>query len=346
MSRVAAAFVLLFCCRLSAAADKIGLFDKQQDIGTLLHPGSGSFDRKTKTYMLWASGENMWAAKDAFHFVFSEARGDLSISADIAFVGKGADKHRKACLMFRQSLDADSAYIDVAVHGDGLTSLQFREEKGALTHEIQSNQIAPGRLSLEKRGQSIFLYIESQFAGASHRIILTEPFYVGLALCSHNKDVTETATFSNVTLNTKLKFSGPTLYSTLETQSIASTDRRVVFMTTQLIESPAWTLDGGSLLFNMADQRYIISATAPPASPQMTSISAVGLIPSNTSPDGKKMLDVSSSADSSITTLSVLSNNNQIVRLANLSTAPGLTIAPAWSPDCKKISFVSHHSVP
>src|SRR5439155_10557065 len=144
----------------------------------------------------------------------------------------------------------------------------------------------------------------------------------------------------------KLKSSEPTLYSTLETQSIASTDRRVVFTTTQLIESPAWTLDGGSLLFNIAEQRYIISATAPPASPRMTSISAVGLIPSNNSPDGKKMLDVSSSADSSLTTLSLLSNNNQMVRLANLYAAPGLSIAPAWSPDCKKISFVSHHSVP
>ena len=46
--------------------------------------------------------------------------------------------------MIRQSLDADSAYVDVALHGDGLTSLQFREAKGAATHEVQANVSAPG----------------------------------------------------------------------------------------------------------------------------------------------------------------------------------------------------------
>ena len=40
--------------------------------------------------------------------------------------------------MLRQA-DADSAYADVALHGDGLASLQYREEKAAPTHEIQTN---------------------------------------------------------------------------------------------------------------------------------------------------------------------------------------------------------------
>lgn len=319
----------------------LGAFENHSDIGPLLHPGSASFGRKTKTYTLSASGENMWGAKDAFHFVFSEARGDLSISADIAFVGKGTDKHRKACLMFRQSLEADSAYIDVALHGDGLTSLQFRNATGALTHEVQSNQIAPRRLRLEKRGQFISLYLDSQFSGASHQLVFQDPFFIGLALCSHNKDVSETATFSNVTLETKLKPAQPKLYSTLETQSIASTDRRAVFTSTQLIESPTWTLDGTSLLFNIADQRYIISATSPAATPRLTSISAVGLVSSNTAPDGKRTLSTSNS------TLRLLTlSTNKTDFLANLEAVPGMSINPAWSPDSKKIAFVSYHQIP
>jgi TolB protein len=84
----------------------LGVFSDHQDIGTILHRGSASFDEKNNTYTLSASGENMWGAKDAFHFLFAQARGDLSISADIAFKGIGADKHRKACLMFRQDLEA------------------------------------------------------------------------------------------------------------------------------------------------------------------------------------------------------------------------------------------------
>ena len=107
--------------------------------------------------------------------------------------------------MVRQSLDADSAYVDVALHGDGLTSLQFREAKGANTHEVQANVSAPRRLRLEKRGKYVLMYLgseggSSKYSGAAVRIAFEEPFYVGIGVCSHNKDVTEKAVFSNVEL--------------------------------------------------------------------------------------------------------------------------------------------------
>ena len=354
MSHLAAAFLVLFGLPLLTQADDVGVFADQKDVGALLHAGSSLFDLQSRIYTLYASGENMWAAKDAFHFRFTKASGDLSLSADISFLEAGTDKHRKACLMFRQDLDPDSAYIDVALHGDGLTSLQFRESKGALTHEIQSSIQKPRRLRLEKRGQFVYLFLSSTsaeeptFSGASHLIVFKEPFYVGLALCSHNKDVTESATFSNVVLNRKLKSSPhPTLYSTLETQSIASTDRRVIFTTREMIESPAWTPDGTSLLFTKGEQRYVISATAPAAMPRATSISAVGLISSDRSPDGSRLLSISSSADPSITSLRVLTtSSNKTDVLADLYAAPGLSIFPCWSPDSKKIAFISHHLVP
>ena len=43
-------------------------------------------------------------------------------------------------------------YADAAVHGDGFTSLQWRDAKGAVTHEVQSNTVGPKRVRLEKRG--------------------------------------------------------------------------------------------------------------------------------------------------------------------------------------------------
>ena len=40
--------------------------------------------------------------------------------------------------------------------------------------------------------------------GASTKLHLEEPFYAGIGVCSHNKDVVETANFSNVKLETGL----------------------------------------------------------------------------------------------------------------------------------------------
>ncbi len=76
----------------------------------------------------------------------------MTFAADVAFLGKGKDPHRKACLMIRQSLDPDSPYVDAAVHGDGLTSLQFRDEAGANTHEVQANTTRPIRVQLDSAG--------------------------------------------------------------------------------------------------------------------------------------------------------------------------------------------------
>ena len=54
----------------------------------------------------------------------------VSLAADIEWVGEGLDPNRKACLIIRQSLDTSAAYVDAAVHGDGLTSIQYRDMQG------------------------------------------------------------------------------------------------------------------------------------------------------------------------------------------------------------------------
>jgi TolB protein len=138
---------------LGQSGGSVGAFEGQSDVGTVLHAGSAVFDSSSKTYVIAASGENMWFASDAFHFVWAKASGDISLTADVSFIGTGGNKHRKSVLMVRQSLDPDSIYADVALHGDGLTSLQFRDEKGGLTHEVQSNVSGPGTLRIEKRDE-------------------------------------------------------------------------------------------------------------------------------------------------------------------------------------------------
>src|SRR5205814_9416329 len=82
-------------------------------------------------------------------------------------------------------------------------------------------------------------------------VSLEGTFYVGIGLCSHEKDVVEKAVFSNVEV-TPLPAAAtePKLYSTLETITIDSTDRRVVYVAPERFEAPNWTHDGASLIFN------------------------------------------------------------------------------------------------
>lgn len=233
-----------------------GIFEGHSDVGTVLHAGSVDYDAAKKTYTVAGSGENMWFAADAFQFVWKKLSGDVTLTADISFLTTTGNEHKKAALMLRQSLDADSVYADVALHASGLTSLQFRDGKGAITREIQSNLSAPKRLRIAKRGDYVFMSLaadggDPKVAGGWLRIPLQGPFYVGLAVCSHDKDVVEKAVFSNVELTQPALAKGsPTLYSALETVAIDSADRRVAYLAPGRFEAPNWMHDGSAFLFN------------------------------------------------------------------------------------------------
>src|SRR5437588_2254019 len=199
------------------AAAPIGVFEGHADVGAVLHAGSVDYDSLKQTYTIFGSGENMWSVADAFQFVWKKVSGDVTLTADVSFAGTGGNEHKKAVLMLRQSQDADSVYADVALHASGLTSLQFRDEKGALTREIQANVSAPKRLRISKRGDYVYMAFggdgEVQPAGGWLRIPLQGTFYVGLGVCSHDKDVVEQAVFSNVQLVQPSAASGePVLY--------------------------------------------------------------------------------------------------------------------------------------
>ncbi len=246
-------FLLLIAA--SRAEESTGIFQDHADIGAVRHSGSATFDPEKRTYTLRGSGENMWSTADAFHLAWKKVSGDLELTAGITFLNSAGNQHKKAVLILRQSLDADSVYADVALHGNGLVSLQYRDEKGAATHEVQSPVSAPARLRITRRGNYVYLSLaaagdDPHFAGASIRIPLEGEFYAGIGVCSHGKDAVEQATFSNLDLRPLSASSQPALYSTLETVAIGSTDRRIVYLAPGRFEAPNWSRDGSYFLFN------------------------------------------------------------------------------------------------
>src|SRR5262245_44106955 len=94
------------------AQSTVRIFENHTDVGEVLHAGSAAFDPANKTYTLKGGGENMWSTSDAFQFAWKKVSGDIQLSAGITFSNAAGNPHKKAVLIFRQSLDADSVYVD------------------------------------------------------------------------------------------------------------------------------------------------------------------------------------------------------------------------------------------
>src|ERR1700685_2842372 len=105
-----------------APSGDFGAFTNHQDIGTTPKAGTAEYDARTKEYRVTGGGANIWGKVDAFQFLYTKLSGDVTLTADVHFVGEGVEHHRKAALMVRQSLEPDAPYADIALHGDGLTS--------------------------------------------------------------------------------------------------------------------------------------------------------------------------------------------------------------------------------
>ena len=341
-SIVAAVALTLLLTQFAAVAD-IGSFDDETDIGAPKHAGSVAFDSGSGTYTVAGGGTNMWFAKDEYHFLWKKVSGDVTLAADIAFVGEGGNAHRKACLLIRQNLEPDSVYADAALHGDGLTSLQYRGAAGDRTYEIQSSAKAPKRLRIEKRGRYVSISIagageELHPAGGSFRLDLTEPFYIGLGVCSHDNEALEKAVFSNVQLVSGAPAASgkPGLLSTLETVPIASKDRRVVWTTMDLIEAPNWSRDGTSLIFNCKGRLLHIPIAGGEPQPIDTGFANRCNNDHGLSPDG---------------TLLAISDQSQPDRKSRIYTLPVAGGTPklltesapsywhGWSPDGKSLAY-------
>jgi regulation of enolase protein 1 (concanavalin A-like superfamily) len=181
----------------------LGLFTNSADVGAPAIKGSAEFDAAKAQYRISGSGANIWGAADQFQYVWREITGNFSATATVQFVGQGAE-HRKAGIMVRQSLDADAAYADIMIHGNGMPGLQWRNRKGddTNTFDLPYDHPATYQVKLVRTGVKIFMYL-SQDGGEPKLINNTEvsfqnPVLLGLAVCSHDAAVSDTVVFSHV----------------------------------------------------------------------------------------------------------------------------------------------------
>ena len=241
-----------------AQTPRIGDFDGHGDIGSPKLTGTAAYNPVSQDYVLTAGGTNMWAQRDEFHFVWKRMTGDFILQTRVELIGKGVEPHRKAGLIIRAGHDGDAPYADGVIHGDGLTSLQFRRTKGAMTEERRPEIKGADVLQLERRGNT-FIFSAAKFGDPFvtteiQDLPLGDEVLVGLALCSHNPDVIERAVFSNVRIIRPAK-EGFVPYrdyigSVLELLDVQSGRRQVIHKAELPFEAPNWTPDGSALIFN------------------------------------------------------------------------------------------------
>ena len=330
----------------AAVAESLGVFEGQSDVGSVTPPGNLVYDPAAGTYSITAAGANLWSTVDAFHFVWKQVSGDVSLTADIDFPTKtgNPNPHRKALLMFRQSLDTDGVYADAAQHGSGLTALQYRLAQGATTQDIELDVSSPKRLRLEKRGDTITMFLSMgsepmHQVGSSIKLQLREPFYVGLGVCSHDVKVAEKAVFSKVELKTlpPAKVGNLALYSTLQTIGTEDNSRRAMVYTTRgRFEAPNWSRDGSTLLFNQDGKIMKVSASG--GIPDAVNVGSASRCNGShgLSPDGKWLAITCSMPDKPESRIYVIPSNGGTPRL--ITEHPN-SYWHSWSPNGKTMVF-------
>ena len=200
---------LLLACLLGASVvaqtGTFGAFASSNDIGAPPIKGSAEFNPSAREYTIIGSGTDIWARADQFHYLSREMSGDFTVTATTKFLTDG-NAHRKAVIMLRKTLETDSPFVHVAIHGDGMPSVQFRTTKADTVNTLDFPVGGPGAWTLKLVRQGTTITVSVAKDGAPLRELghtvnqLGSPVLVGLGVSSHTQEATSTVLFSNVSV--------------------------------------------------------------------------------------------------------------------------------------------------
>jgi hypothetical protein len=159
------------------------------------------------TYTMTGSGTDIWGLSDEFHFAFQILSGPGSIIAKVESV-ENTNDWSKAGVMIRETLEPSSTHVMMAVTPSNGVWFGWRKEAGKDSYsQKQDAIIAPHWVKLERNLSGDFRAYHSsngstwQALGAAQNIQMNKDVYIGLALSSHDTDLTCRASFSNITIS-------------------------------------------------------------------------------------------------------------------------------------------------
>jgi hypothetical protein len=189
------------------------------DIGPVGMPGGSG--RTRADFQVRASGDDIWAEDDQFHFLYRPVTGDVEIVAKVA-AAERPNGDAKAGLMFRESTAVDAKNVFMAVFpgqpnatggvtpGKG-SRLQYRDKRAdLLTGFVDLLSVTPGTpdvppvwLRLTRRGTLFEGFVSADGRnwmkdGEATLMGLPSPVLVGLAATSHTNNNSMLSRFEGV----------------------------------------------------------------------------------------------------------------------------------------------------
>ena len=235
-----------------------GVFDQHQDIGDPKPAGNAVYNPTDQTYTLSGAGANLRTTLDQIHFAWKKITGDFIVQATVRFIGTGTHPRVELGIIACDALIGTSRYAAACVHGDSLTSLQYRATDGQAPAHIDVSSFHPTEIQFARTGNR-FTFSSAVFGenyrAVSHELALNDELHVGLFSCSHEQGLVAHAVFSNVRViipaAPDFKPYSDYLGSHLEVMDIATGLRKVLHSEPGSIQAPNWTRDD-KLIYNSA----------------------------------------------------------------------------------------------
>ncbi|HMJ67514.1 MAG TPA: hypothetical protein VK508_01395 [Cyclobacteriaceae bacterium] len=334
-----------------AQTEPLGIFENHQDIGNPTVKGSAVYNKEDQAYTMSAGGANMWDKTDQFHIAWKKIKGDFIVRATVQFIGKGTNDHRKIGIIARDQLTPDSRYVDGAVHGDVLTSLQFRPSDGSATEHVVLSSFHPTEIELERIGNT-FTFSAAPFGenykSVSKEIQLNEEVFLGLFICSHEENVMEKAVFSNVQIiipaAKDFRPYRDYIGSHIELMEVSTGKRKIIHSAPNSLQAPNWTPDNKYLIYNAEGLLYRYDLKDGSITKLNSGFATANNNDHVLSFDGK-MLGIShhvgEKRTSTIFVLPVTGSDNP-TKITD--EASGQSYLHSWSPDGKRLIFTGQRN--
>jgi len=188
------------------------------------------YNDATGSYKVTGGGADVWGSTDQFQYVYKTLDGDGSIVARVVDRGTGTNTWAKGGVMIRETLDADSKHMIVALTGGdgGGIAFQGRPTTGGNTSSFHGDVTAapPYWVKLTREGDTFTAYYSADGvawqpftdttpdnAGGPMsnpiQVTMAKTVLIGLAATSHDAATIRTFTFDNVSTTGGVTPDGP-----------------------------------------------------------------------------------------------------------------------------------------